>query len=149
MSCDVFFFFESVQCFGFFVVDEAEGPASYAKVERMRLCQMGAAAVLAPKLSLRVSLSSIQLPRRRGLPNRPANNTKRAGKWTFGFHGIRAGSRACKKRRYEAIKRSWAAVRRRSPWDLVMFIFPTCVFEMQNNTMRKTHGGSQGTAPRK
>ena len=122
MSCDVLFF-ESVQCFGFFVVDEAEGPASCAKVERMRLCQMGAPAVLAPKLSLRVSLSSIQLPRRRGLPNRPANNTRRAAKWTLGFHGIPAGSRACMKRRYEAIKRSWAAVRRRSPWDLVMSIF--------------------------
>ena len=57
------FFFGSLQCFGFFVVDEAEGPASCARVDRMRLCQMGA--VLATKLSSRLSLSSIQLPRRR------------------------------------------------------------------------------------
>ena len=117
------FFCESLQCFGFFVVDEAEGPASCAKVDRMRLCQMGAAAVLATKLSLRLSLSSIQLPKRRGLPNRPADNTRWTAKWTLGFHGIPAGSRACKKQRYEAIKRSWAAVGRRSPWDLVMSMY--------------------------
>ena len=35
-------------------------------------------------------------------------------------HGIPAGSRACKKQRYEAIKRPWAAVGRRSPWNLLM-----------------------------
>ena len=40
------FFCESLQCSGFFVVDEAEGLASCASVDRMRLCQMGAAAVL-------------------------------------------------------------------------------------------------------
>ena len=40
----------------------------------------------------------------------------------LGFHGIPAGSRACKKQRHEAIKRSRAAVGRRSPWDLVTSI---------------------------
>ena len=80
----------------------------------------GAASVLATKISIRVSLSSIQLPRRRVLPNRPADNTRWTAKWTLGFHGIPADSRACKKQRYEAIKRSWAAIERRSPSDLVM-----------------------------
>ena len=53
-----FFFCDSLQCFGSFVVDEAEGPASCAAVDSMRLCQMGATAVLATKLSIRLSLSS-------------------------------------------------------------------------------------------
>ena len=44
---------------------------------------MGAAAVLAAKLGLRLSLSSIQLPWRRGLPNRPADNTRWTAKWTW------------------------------------------------------------------
>ena len=117
----MFFFSASLQCFGFFVVDEAEGPDSCAKVDRMRLCRVGAAAVLATKLSLRLSLSSIQLPRRRGLPNRPADNTRWTAKWTLGFHGIprvhgRAGNRGTR-------RRSWAAVGRLSPWDLVMSMY--------------------------
>ena len=41
--------------YGFFVVDEADGPDSWCKIGRMRLCQMGAAAALATKLSLRLS----------------------------------------------------------------------------------------------
>ena len=60
-----FFFCESLQCSGFFAVDEAEGTDARAKVERIGLCQMGAAAPLATKLSLRLSLSSALLPRRR------------------------------------------------------------------------------------
>ena len=56
-------------------------------------------------------------------PNRTADNTKWTAKLTLGFHGIPVGSRACKKLRYEAIKRSWAAVGRRSPWDLVMSMY--------------------------
>ena len=58
-----------------------------------------------------------------GLPNRAADNTMWTAKWTLGFHGIPAGSRACKKQRYEAIKRSWAAVGTRSPWDLVKSMY--------------------------
>ena len=50
MSCDVFFR-ESHHSFGFFVLDDVEGRDACAKVERMRLCQTGAAAVLATKLS--------------------------------------------------------------------------------------------------
>ena len=92
VSCDVFFC-GSLQCFGFFVVDEAEGPDACAKVDLMRLCQVGAAAVLPTKLSLRFSLSSVQLPRRRGLPNRPADNTRWTAKWPLGFHEIPASSR--------------------------------------------------------
>ena len=113
-SCEVrcsFFCVTSV----LWLLDEAEGPDSCAKVDRMRLCRVGAAAVLATNLSLRLSLSSIQLPGKRGLPHRPADNTRWTAKWTLGFHGIPAVSRACKKQRYEAIKRSWAAIGRRSP----------------------------------
>ena len=62
VSCDVFFFFcESLQCSGFFAVDEAEGPDACAKIEIMRLCQMGAA-VLATRLSLRLSLVALVSP---------------------------------------------------------------------------------------
>ena len=65
VTCDVSFFDESLQCPAYFAVDAAEGPDACAKVEIMRLCQMGADAVLATKLSLRLSLSSVLLPRRR------------------------------------------------------------------------------------
>ena len=44
--------------------------------------------------------------------DRPADNTRWTAKWTLGFHGIPAGSRACKKQRYEAIKRSWGCSRK-------------------------------------
>ena len=54
------FFRVTFQCFGFLLVDEAEGSDSCALVGRM--CQMGATAILATKISLRLSLSSIQLP---------------------------------------------------------------------------------------
>ena len=36
-----FFFCESLQCFGFFVVDKAEGPALCAKVDRIALVPDG------------------------------------------------------------------------------------------------------------
>ena len=50
------FFCASHQCFGFLMVDEAEGLGSCAKVDRVRSCHMGAVAVPATKLSLRLSL---------------------------------------------------------------------------------------------
>ena len=76
---------------------------------------------------------------RRGLPNRTADNTKWTAKWTLGFHGIPAGSLACKKQRYEAIKRSWAAVGRRSPSDLVMSMYSESLTSLkQRSRMRHT-----------
>ena len=68
-----------------------------------------------------------------GLPNRPADNTRWTAKWTLGFHGIPAGLRACKKQRHEAIKRSWAAVGRRSPWDLVMSMYSMRALSASSN----------------
>ena len=81
---------------GFFAVDEAEGPDTCAEVERLRLCQMGAAAVLATKLSLRLSLSSVLLRRRRSPVCSPCtvrydnvNASVRALKWSTALDGRR------------------------------------------------------------
>ena len=60
MRCD-FFFCASLRCFGFIVVDTTERSDSYAIVDRMRLCHMGAAAALATKLSLRLQLTIVAL----------------------------------------------------------------------------------------
>ena len=86
-----FFFCDSLQCFGSFVVDEAEGPASCAAVDSMRLCKMGATAVLATKLSIRLSLSSNPVAQETRIAKPPSRQHKVVRQLDYVSMGIPAG----------------------------------------------------------